>query len=150
MEIICRILPICFPNLPPGCSIFDYILKCCHIFCSVVAGRGFESEAGQAERLISIVKAGDLSQRCAAAPSHHGCRSLHEQAAGTGCLPICSWVAHTSPQQPCQGHGAVQTTALLLAEETSSAFLQGSVLVSPSQLHLCPIAQVTPYSMLIS
>lgn len=140
MELICRILPICFPNLPPGCSVFDYIPKCYHIFCSAVAERGFECEAGQAARLISILKADGLSQRCAAAPGRHGCRSLHEQAAGTGCLSIGSWVARTSPQQPCQGHCAMHTPALLVAEEISSPHLQGRVLVSPSQLHLRPVA----------
>lgn len=104
MEIICIILPICFPNLCLGCSVFNYIPKCYHIFCSAVSEGGIECEAGPAARLISILKADDFPQRCSAAPDQHSCWSLHGQAAGAGFLSFHSWASHTSPQQPCQGH----------------------------------------------
>lgn len=103
MEIICRILPICFPSLCPGSSVFNYFPKCCHIFCSAVSEGGFECEAEPAARLISILKADDFSQRCAAAPDQHSCWSPHGQAAGAGFLSVRSWGAHTRPLQPCQG-----------------------------------------------
>lgn len=59
--MICRILPICFPNLSPGCSTADYIPECCHILGGSVAKRNFGREAGRAARLISVLKADVLA-----------------------------------------------------------------------------------------
>lgn len=150
MEIICRILPICFPNLCPGHSVFNYFPKCCHIFCIAVSEGGFECEAGPAARLISILKADDFSQRCAAAPDQHSCWSLHGQAAGAGFLLFRSWDLIPAHSNLARDIGSAHTPALLVKEEISNSHLQSLLLVSSFQLCLLPVAQATPYSLLHS